>query len=161
MLKKLILGSVAAAATGYGIKKIYESLNEESGASYENETKQEFDQSELFNELNKALAEVQNAPFAVVEKDFDELDFEFEDEKLSEFVEDLYELVEQDYEELDELLMTKVDFESFDEDEKDLFVRLNKANDLLCELGEFDESEFERSKLREFSRKLAELKDQG
>ncbi|TKX28349.1 hypothetical protein CQA38_08240 [Campylobacter sp. MIT 12-5580] len=161
MFKKLILGSVAAAATGYGIKKIYEALNEDDSTTYTSKEEDRQDENELFKELNKALAEVKNAPFAVVEKDFDELDFDFEDEKLSEMVQDLYEFVEQDYEELDELLMTKVDFQSFDEEEKKLFMCLNKANDLLCELGSFDESELERSRLREFSRKLAELEDQG
>ena len=126
MLKKIMLGGIALAATGYGIKKlykIYDSCTSESKATQENNGL-----IKNFDDIHQKLYRIYNfeGEILIIQR---ELFIFVNFLGLSSKIDDFFTKYQKDFY---ALLSQKRDFKAFSEDERDLFLRFVRLNNLFA-----------------------------
>ncbi|RTK00220.1 hypothetical protein C3H36_03595 [Campylobacter jejuni] len=148
MYKKIMFGGIALAATGYGIKKLYDVCCNETKSKnvyFEEDALNENDNlektysqinAEHFNAIQKNLFKISHFEKEILSYEFKALDFEFDDENFQLRMRDFNEFLEKYQEGLNSIVSQKESFEELNEEEKRLFVRFNELNTLMVILFE-------------------------
>lgn len=130
MLKKIILGGIALAATGYGIKKLYEIYD--SCTSETKSTQEDDGLIKNFDDIHQKLYRIYNfeGEILIIQR---ELFIFVNFLGLSNKIDDFFTKYQKDFY---ALLSQKRDFKAFNEEERDIFLRFVRFNNLFASFAE-------------------------